>query len=129
MSKGEEKIKQILDKAHVIYIREKSFSSLRNGKLRFDFYLPGLGICLEYDGEQHFSQVKQFHPTKKDFDHAKQNDYYKNSFALAHGYRMFRIPYWEIDNVNTISDILSPKFLVTSKWHNDIIYRKYKGGH
>ena len=129
MSKGEEKIKQILDKAQITYVREKVFPSLRNGKLRFDFYLPALGVCIEYDGEQHFYQVKKFHPTKRDFDHAKQNDYYKNSFALAHGYSLYRIPYWEIENINSISDILSPRFLVKSKWHCDIIYREYKGGH
>lgn len=129
MSKGEEKIKKILNKARVPYVTEKVFSSLRNGKLRFDFYLPTMGVLIEVDGLQHFQQVKQFHPTKKDFDHAKQNDYYKNSYALAHQISLYRLPFWELDNINSISDILSPRFLVKSKWHNDIIYREYKGGH
>lgn len=129
MSKGEEKIKYILDNAHISYVREKIFPSLRTGKLRFDFYLPNSGVLIEYDGQQHFQQVKKFQLTKKDFDHAKQNDYYKNSYALAHRMSLYRVPYWEIDNINSISDILSPRFLVKSKWHNDIIYREYKGGH
>lgn len=54
MSKGEEKIKKILNKARVPYVTEKVFSSLRNGKLRFDFYLPTMGVLIEVDGLQHF---------------------------------------------------------------------------
>ena len=54
MSKGEDKVKNILDNARITYVREKTFPSLRNGKLRFDFYLPELGILIEVDGEQHF---------------------------------------------------------------------------
>jgi hypothetical protein len=54
MSKGEEKIMSILDKSKIKYVREKTFPDLRNGKLRFDFYLPGFGILLELDGLQHF---------------------------------------------------------------------------
>lgn len=128
MSKGEDKVKSILDKSKISYVREKTFPDFRNGKLRFDFYLPDFGILIEVDGQQHFERVKQFHPTQRDFTHAKQNDYYKNSYALSHGIKLFRIPYWEIENVNSFSDIISAQFLVTTKWHNDLIYRKYLGG-
>ena len=93
--------------------------------MRFDFFLPELGILTEVDGRQHFQWVKKFHRTKQEFNHAKQNDRYKNSFALARGYRLYRIPYWEIDNIVTFSDIIQNKFLVTSAWHNDIVYREY----
>lgn len=125
MSKGEEKIEQILNISKIKFEREKVFPSLRNGKLRFDFYIPSLSALIEVDGEQHFKQVKRFHPTKCDFTHAKQNDYYKNSFALSHNYALFRIPYWELDKISTAADIFSPRFRVYSKWHNDIIYRDY----
>ena len=50
MSKGEEKVKSILDKSKISYVREKTFPDFRNGKLRFDFYLPGFGILIEVDG-------------------------------------------------------------------------------
>lgn len=125
MSKGEEKIASILTGLGIRYEREKIFSDLRNGKLRFDFYIPSLKVCLEVDGEQHFRQVKQFHPTRKDFLHAKQNDYYKNSYALSHNLVLYRIPFWKLNNIQTATDIFSPSNRVLSKWHNDIIYREY----
>jgi len=64
VSKYEEKIASILTHAGYKYEREKVFTGLRNGKLRFDFYLPSIKVLLEVDGEQHFKQVKQFHLTR-----------------------------------------------------------------
>ena len=125
MSKGEEKIERLLTQACIVYEREKIFPTLRNGKLRFDFYLPNSGVLIEFDGEQHFKQVKKFQQTKADFDHAKQNDYFKNSYALSHHLTLFRIPFWEIDNIMTATDLFSSKYKVLTKWHNDIIYREY----
>lgn len=54
MSKGEEKIAKILALNGIQYEREKSFVKLRNGKLRFDFFIPSINTILEYDGRQHF---------------------------------------------------------------------------
>lgn len=130
MSKGEQLIKSILENENVRYQQEKVFTDLRNGKMRFDFFLPELGILLENDGVQHFKQIPKFHRTLQEFNHAKQNDRYKNSFALARGYQLYRIPYWEINNIKTFSDMIQDKFHVTTSWHNDIIYREYlkRGG-
>lgn len=125
MSKSEEKIASLLADAGYNFEREKVFPGLRNGKLRFDFYLPARDTLIEIDGEQHFKRVKKFHPTQQDFTHAKQNDYYKNSYALSHLLHLYRIPFWEINNIQTAADIFSSKYKVTSKWHNDIIYREY----
>ena len=125
MSKGELQIESFLKKKKVQYIREKSFSNLRNGCLRFDFYLPTLNILLELDGIQHFKYTPYFYHSKKEFSHAKQNDYYKNSFALAKGIKLYRIPFWELPNIQSYSQLFQKKFLVTNKWHNDQIYRQY----
>lgn len=125
MSKGEDKIERILREACIPFEREKVFPTLRNGKLRFDFYLPQSGVLIELDGRQHFVQVKKFQPTISDFNHAKQNDYFKNSYALSHNLSLFRIPFWEIDNIKTATDLFSAKYRVLTKWHNDIVYREY----
>lgn len=125
MSKGEELIEYFLKKHKVQYVKEKTFSDLRNGKLRFDFYLPLTNTLIEIDGEQHFKFTPHFHKTKRDFTHAKQNDYYKNSYALAHGLQLYRIPYWEIENIRSYQNIFQKKFLVTNKWWNDQIYRQH----
>lgn len=98
-----------------------------NGKLRFDFYLPYFNILVEYDSLIHFKQVPKFHKNRQDFIHAQENDRRKNSYALAKSIKLYRIPEWELMNIKNLSDILQDKFLVKTKWHNDIIYRQYKG--
>lgn len=125
MSKGELQIEYLLKKKKVQYVKEKTFRDLRNGKLRFDFYLPQTNTCIECDGIQHFKYTSYFYESKQEFNHAKQNDYYKNSYALAHNIKLYRIPFWELPNIETYSQIFQEKFLVKNKWHNDQIYRKY----
>lgn len=54
MSKGEDKIVDLLNKAKVKYYREKTFSDLKGGKFRYDFYLPnmhGRDCIIEFNGE------------------------------------------------------------------------------
>ena len=67
---------------------------------------------------------KKFHKTKHDFLHAQQNDRLKNSYALSHKIKLYRIPEWEFQNINILPDLFQREFLVTTKWHNDIIYRE-----
>lgn len=50
MSKGEERVAFLLSQAKIKYEREKVFPKLRNGLLRFDFYLPTSNILIEVDG-------------------------------------------------------------------------------
>lgn len=119
-SKGEEKIREILIFNHIDFIREKTFNDLKKGKYRFDFYLPLYNVCIEYDGEQHYKQIKHFYKTRKDFLAARERDRRKNSYCLAQNIKLYRIPYYEIDNINTFNDILNEKFLVKNKWHLDI---------
>jgi hypothetical protein len=54
MSKGENKITDLLNGARIRFEREKTFSDLRGGKFRYDFYLPNVrgGDCIiEFNGE------------------------------------------------------------------------------
>lgn len=125
MSKIENKFAQIFEKANIKYIREKNFSDLKYGYLRYDFYLPAMNVLIEVDSMLHFKQVPKFHQTKHDFLHAQQNDRLKNSYALSHKINLYRVPEWEFDNIKTVQDMLNPSFLVKSKWHNDQIYREY----
>lgn len=119
MSKGEEKIAYILKKAHIKFIREKTFRDLRQGLYKFDFFIPHMNMVIELDGEQHFKHVKYFHKTRKDFLAAKERDRRKNSYCLSHGIYLYRIPFWELDNINSFKDITQNKFRVLSKFHND----------
>ena len=128
MSKVEDRFAQIFISANIPYVREKTFPELKNGILRYDFYLPTFNILVEIDSMLHFKPIPKFHKSKTDFTHAQQNDRLKNSFALSHNIKLYRIPEWEFQNVKTFADILKQKFLVTTKWWNDIIYREYLKG-
>ena len=47
MSKGEDKIIRLLRAANIKFEREKTFSDLRGGKFRYDFYLPFYNILID----------------------------------------------------------------------------------
>ena len=123
MSKGEDYLVAIFRKEKIAYEREKTFSDLlgKHGTpLRFDFYLPKFGINIEYDGEGHFQHVSKF-GGRSSYMAAAERDRRKNSYCLARHIPLYRIPYWELHNIHSLSDILTPKFLVTSKFHNDYL--------
>ena len=116
MSGYESYIISIFKKEKISFIREKTFSDLRNGKFRFDFYIQGAcPIIVEVDGEQHFKPIYG----RKNFLKGQEHDRRKNSYCLANNISLYRIPYWEIKNIKTFQDITQDKFLVKTKWHND----------
>ena len=126
MSKIENKFANIFTSAGVKFVREKTFPDLKNGYLRYDFYLPELNTLVEVDSMLHSEVIPKFHKTKHQFTHAQENDRIKNSYALSHGLKLYRLPEWEFDNINTFADVLQDKFLVRERAHNDKIYREYK---
>lgn len=124
MSKGEDKIINILKQSGTFFEREKSFFDLHKNKYRFDFYIPYLfsaPVLLEIDGEQHFRQITKFHKSRSDFLAGCERDRLKNSYALAHKIPLYRIPFYDIPTLQTLDDLFKREFLVQSKWHNDNI--------
>ena len=120
MSKYEDNVISILKKGKIRFIREKTFSDLKHGLFRFDFYifdLQGAPAIIEVDGEQHFKPIYG----RQNFLKGQEYDRQKNSYCLAKGIQLYRIPYWEIKNIHKAEDIFVPKFLVKSKWHNDYL--------
>ena len=123
ISQGEEKIISILKKEKVKMVREKTFQDLKHGNFRFDFYLPERNILIEYDGQQHFQQVPFFQKTRADFQKTQEYDRRKNSYCLANNIPLYRVPYWEIENINCFKQLIKKDFLVKNKWHNDNLRR------
>jgi very-short-patch-repair endonuclease len=58
MSSYEQIIMKILLNNKIKFQREKTFSDLKNGKYRYDFYLPELNIIIEVDGQYHFHPIR-----------------------------------------------------------------------
>lgn len=135
VSKGEAKVGSILQELrsdrHYKLIPQYVFEDLkshRGGRLYFDYCLTYKGkiVCLiEYDGEQHFSHIKRFHARRSDFLSAQERDRIKNSYCLAHKIRLYRIPYWAINDIVHYQDLFQDQFLVRSPYHNDTVWREY----
>lgn len=122
MSSYEEKIIKILKKERVKFEREKSFKNLARGKYRYDFYLPnykGKTCIIEVHGEQHYKRVKKFQKTERDFRAQKERDRRKISYCLAHRIDLYIIPYWDIDKIQSVNDLMNPIYKARSRWHCD----------
>lgn len=58
-SRGERVIREFLIKNNIDFISEYKFPDCKNKlPLPFDFYLPELNICIEFNGAQHYKPVK-----------------------------------------------------------------------
>ena len=126
MSSLEKKVYDLLVEGHFYIEREKIFKDCYNGLYRYDFFLPEINTVLEVNGEQHYSYIKRFYKSKTDFSRAQERDRRKISYALAHGMKIYCIPYWEIDKLSSVDDLFAQKFLAQSKFHNDDVFRTKK---
>lgn len=129
MSKGEEKIIQLLKKGKYKFEREKRFTDLKKGKYRFDFYVHcgRSKFCLiELQGQQHYQQVKKFHRTRAEFIAAQERDRRKISYCLANQIPLYIIPYWELDKLTSAADLFQEKFRARDRWKNDKDWRNHE---
>lgn len=128
ISKGEETIIKILKENKINFEREKTFTDMkiRGNNLRLDFYLPEQNIGLEFNGIAHYEQNNFFHKTRQDFLKRQEYDRYKIGYCLAHNITLYCIPYWELDNLKNIDDVLNPKFIAKDRWKNDQDWQYYK---
>ncbi len=95
LSKGELEILKFLKLNNIKYIQQYKFEECRNkNTLLFDFYLPNLNICIEYDGEQHYKE-KDFFGGNEGFCKIIKNDQIKNDFCMINNIQLLRISYKE----------------------------------
>lgn len=103
ISKGELKIKQILQDLKISFEQQKTFSSCifpdSKRKAYFDFFLPEYKIIIEYDGEQHYI-AKDFFGGEEVFQKQKNKDNFKDKWAEENGFILLRFRYTEYDNLN-----------------------------
>lgn len=107
-SKGEQKIKQILEEMNILFECQKQFPTLIYKRpLKFDFYLPEYNICLEYQGEQHYTPQQFF--GEKNFYIQKKRDLLKKKWCESNQVKLIEIPYWDFNKIdkNYIEKILN----------------------
>jgi hypothetical protein len=104
-SKGEIKIREILNKHNIKFVEQKKFINCKNKQnnrsLRFDFYLIEFNICVEFDGIQHF-ESKSSWGGEKQFLKNLENDKIKNIFCKKNKIKLKRIPYTKYDQLEKI---------------------------
>ena len=114
---GELQIEKILKENNFQYKKEYSFNDLKsehNIPLRFDFAVfnsdNSIKCLIEYDGEQHF--LKKTEKIWSDsLEKRQQRDKIKNLYCLNHSIPLYRIPYWEKNNL-TLDLIFNNKYLI-----------------
>lgn len=87
ISKGNEKIKDILQKANINFEIEKKFETCKDKSyLPFDFYVDNKYL-IEYDGIQHFEEGIF------DYEYTHFHDLIKNQWCKDNNIPLIRIPY------------------------------------
>lgn len=106
-SKGEMKIKLLLEANGIEYKSEKTFRNLKfndTGRLaRFDLYLPTNKYIIEYDGIQHY-QALGWHE-EEDLKRTQEHDVIKTQYCKDNNIPLIRIPYTHYDNL-CVEDLL-----------------------
>ena len=94
-SKGEKEIYNFLTNNNILFIQQKRFIDCRNIlPLPFDFYLSVYNLCIEFDGQQHFKEVKIFGGKEK-FKQTQKHDKIKNDYCSKNNINILRIAYDE----------------------------------
>ena len=108
-SKGEIKIRKILNELNINFKEQYTFTDCKNIiLLPFDFYLPEKDICIEYDGIQHYKPVAFFGGIDR-FKERVEVDKIKSEYCSNNNIHLIRIKYdTKIDSV-FISNLLIGK--------------------
>lgn len=94
ISKGNEKIKQILINANIPFVLEKKFKDRKDKKeLPFDFYVDNKYL-IEYDGIQHYDKESIY-----DYEYTHNHDLIKNEWCKKNNIPLIRIPYWHFKEI------------------------------
>lgn len=101
-SKGEGLIKTFLEEKDIDYIEEYIFNdclSIKQGKLRFDFFIPSKNIVVEFQGKQHYEPIIRWGGESR-FLVQKKNDEIKRNYCKKNNIQLLEIKY--DDDINEI---------------------------
>jgi hypothetical protein len=95
-SKGERRIRKYLIKHHIKFEEQKKFEECKNVRqLVFDFYIPKLNACIEFQGQQHYESVKLW-GGEEGFKRRQINDQIKRDYCKKEKIKLLEIPYWDL---------------------------------
>ena len=91
-SKGERFISDFLSRKNIAYDCQYTFSDYPIRFYRYDYYLRNYNVLVEFDGVQHFQEVK-FFTKSMSFEKRVTVDNIKNEYAFERKKPLLRIPY------------------------------------
>jgi Zn ribbon nucleic-acid-binding protein len=112
-SKGEKSIRNYLKEKSINFITEYTFKDCKyKRKLPFDFYLPDLNICIEYDGQLHYPEElldQQLEYYKNSIERTQITDPIKTEYCNSNSIKLIRIKYDEDINKRLENEIIINK--------------------
>ena len=98
---------------NIDFIKEKKFDGcLDVGCLKFDFYLPKLNICIEYDGIHHFKPIERFGGVLE-LSKVKVRDSIKDKYCFDKNIELIRISYLDKENIDRILETKINKMYIS----------------
>lgn len=103
-SKGEDKIRFILERLNINFVEQKIFDDCRgknNAPLKFDFLLfwNEIKIVIEYQGIQHYKIIKGW-GGEDGLRERKQRDLKKKEYCKQNQIPFIEIPYWDYEKIS-----------------------------
>jgi len=92
---GENEISKFLNKYKMTYNKKYKIDNIE-----FDFFLPSIRTCIEFDGIQHFQIIKEY--GQDFFDKTKIIDTLKEDYCEDNYISLIRIRYDQIDDIYRI---------------------------
>lgn len=84
----------------------RQYKLIINNKIfHLDFYIPELNTIIEYDGEQHTSWVKYFHPAYQNFVNQVNRDRCLEQYCKENNIKLLRISYKDNNRIPEIIKI------------------------
>ena len=100
-SKGERQIESFLIDNNINFIAQYTFDDCKDiNRLPFDFYIPDYNMLIEYDGKQHYQEIKGWEGSNLEF--TQKHDLIKTEYCCNHNIELLRIPYWDYKNIEQI---------------------------
>ena len=104
-SNGEKLISSILSDLNIDFKTEVKFEEcVYKSHLKFDFYIPDLNLCIEYNGLQHYKSV-DFFGGERYFNEIKKRDSIKKKYCEDNSIKLITIKY--LESKEDIKEIIS----------------------
>lgn len=101
------KAEEYLNSHDIYFEKEKRFSDCVNYRiLPFDYYIPSMNICIEVDGEYHYTKEDggSSDVNSERFKQIKERDSIKTQYCINNNIKLIRLPFFEKDRFFEILD-------------------------